>query len=551
MMKRELGLCVVLMLIGLPTWFREEAAPAGTPGAVPNATPTAAPGPTPSAVPGPARPAPNLENLIESVKGAVCKIAVQDKFGVPFKQGTGFLLEGGRLVSCHHVFQRAAQATVTFSGGQTAQVAGILGEDPQRDVAVALLKSVPEGIPSLQLAEFEVPKLGTDIVAIGYPLGLACTVSKGIITSLPTGADFNRSVGIKICPEDMRLIQTDAAVSHGNSGGPLVTMDGKVIAVIALAQSKGENLGFGIPTAYVRPLLANTTAVKPLGEVTSITSGVARLNPILPPRVKKVTLEEIMVHIARLNNMITCKRCWGTGEVMVTTTTRGSAFDSGRERTEKKQCPACGGDGRLRVDNPAAYDILASMAEPLAYLDTEATSVTPQQAIKIVTALYESVYAVTTGRVPNVTAFKAADILRKATGETPQAVCFPGRVMGKISAGDRDYVITRVVGAEDVSVALVCKAAKYNLKGSYLFAGVVGGRLTPEHGGEKIVFVWPSIVMWPPTSTDWITDYGVTVARTYTPKGLFITSERLLEAAAKADWAKINQGKSGGYVTLP
>jgi len=496
--------------------------------------------------------APTVESLVESIKGAVCKITILDKYGVPVAQGTGFLLEEGRVVSCHHVFERAATATVVFSGGQTAEVAGILGEDPERDVAVALLKSVPEGVPCLQLDELGIPKLGTDVVAIGYPLGLACTVSKGIITSLPTGADFNRSVGIKLCPEDMRLIQTDAAVSHGNSGGPLITMNGKVIAVIALAQSKGENLGFGIPTAYVRPLLANKTAVKPLSEVTAITSGFARLKPILPPRAKKVTLEEIMVQIGCLNRLIICNRCRGSGQVSVKTVIPARhPGDSGSERIEKKRCPACGGDGRLPVDIPPAYDILASMAEPLVYLDTEATSVTPKQAVALVKALYKSVDAVNTARVPNSTVSKAADILRKGTGQEPQAVCFPGQVISKISAGDRDYVITRVVGADDVSVALVCKAAKYNLKGSYLFAGVVGGRLTAEDGGQPIVFVWPAIVLWPSTSTRWITDYGVTVARTYTPKGLFITSECLLDAAAKVDWDKINQGTTGDYITLP
>ena len=491
--------------------------------------------------------APTVVGLVESTKGAVCKITVFDKYGVPFAQGSGFLVEGARIVSCYHVFKGAAQATVTFSGGQTAEVAGILGEDPPHDIAVALLKSVPTGIPSLELTEIEIPKLGTDVLAIGYPLGLACTVSKGIITSLPTGADYNRSVSIKMCPEGMRLIQTDASVSHGSSGGPLVTMEGKVIAIIALCQPEGVNLAFGIPTVYVRPLLSNITAVKPLSKLTVITSGVASLKPILPPRATKVTLEEIMVLIGRLNGMITCKKCRGRGTVTVTTIIPHNGIDSGSDHTEKKNCPTCNGTGSLPVGSPPAYDVLAAMAEPLVYLDTEATSVTPQQAVKLVAALYGSVYAIVAGRVPQVTVTKAEDILRKATGETPQGVCFPGEVIGKISAGDRDYVMVRVVGADNLTVALVCKPGKYNLKGSYLFSGVVGGRLTTEGDAQKVVFVWPAIVMWPPTSTRWITDYGITVAWDYLPKGLFITSECLLNAAAKADWA----GKHGGYVELP
>jgi hypothetical protein len=491
-------------------------------------------------------PSQSLETLVENVKGAVCKITVRDKYGVAFGQGTGFLIQENRIVSCHHVFEDAAAASVTFPGGQTSEVAGLLADDPAHDLAIAALKTAPAGIQGLSLAELEIPKLGTDVVAVGYPLGLACTVSKGIITSLPTGADFNASVKIKMCPEDMRLVQTDAAISHGNSGGPLVTMDGKVLAVIALQQSKGANLGFGIPTAYLHPMLASATIVKPLAEVKAVASGVTRFKPILPPRAKKVTLEEIMALIGRLNSMIQCRRCRGGGEVMVQTVIRGNDYDSARDRTEKKQCPDCNGRGYNMADKPSAYDVLASMAEPLVYLDTEATAVTPQQATKLVTALYGSLYAVSCSQVPTISVSKAADILRKATGDTPLGVCFPGQVISKISAGDRDYLITRVIGADDVTVALVCKAAKYKLKGSYLISGVIGGRLTTQDKTDKVVFVWPAIIMWPPGAsyTLW-EDVGI-LERTYIRKGLFITSERLLDAASKADLTK-----PGGYIRLP
>lgn len=89
------------------------------------------------------------------------------------------------------------------------------------------------------------------------------------------------------------------------------------------------------------------------------------------------------------------------------------------------------------------------------------------------------------------------------------------------------------------------------MKGSYLFAGVVGGRLTAEDSAQKIVFVWPAIVMWPPSTTHWITDYGAILTTTNMPKGLFITTQRLLDAAAEADWGNVKQGKPGGYITLP
>jgi len=525
-MKRHTFLCVGLVTLGAFALFA--AGEETPPGSAANSSPQ------------------SLQTLVESVKGAVCKIAVRDKYGVAFGQGTGFLIQENRVVSCHHVFEDAAEASVTFPGGQTSDVAGLLAEDPAHDLAIAALKTVPAGIQGLSLAEVEIPKVGTDVVAIGYPLGLEFTVSKGIITSLPTGADFNRSVKIKMCPEDMRLIQTDAAISHGNSGGPLVTMDGKVLAVIALQQSRGANLGFGIPALFLRPMLAGATAVKPLAEVKASALGAVRFRPILPPRAKKVSLEEIMAHIGRINSMIGCKRCRGGGKVVVTIVTRGSTLDSARDHTEEKQCPDCNGRGYNLTDKPGAYDVLASMAEPLVYLDTEATAVTPQQATKLVTALYTSLFNISYSQVPATSAYKAAGILRNATDDAPKGVCFMGQVTGKISAGDRDYLLTRVIGAYDVTVVLVCKAAEYNLKGSYLISGVTGGRMTTGDATGKVVFVWPAIIMWPQSASfTFLKDEGI-LKRTDISKGLYITSERLLDAASKGDFTK-----PGHYIRLP
>jgi len=157
-------------------------------------------------------------------------------------EGTGFVYDDEHLVTNDHVVAGADEIDIQFEGGQW-RPAEIVGTDPHSDLAVLDVEDIPESATPLSLSETDAA-VGQEVVAIGNPLGLDASVSRGIVSgverSLPSPTEFN-------IPD---AIQTDAAVNPGNSGGPLVNLDGGVEGVIFAGG--GDNIGFAISAALAR-----------------------------------------------------------------------------------------------------------------------------------------------------------------------------------------------------------------------------------------------------------------------------------------------------------
>jgi S1-C subfamily serine protease len=162
--------------------------------------------------------------------------------GGPLGQGSGFVHpDGSHVVTNQHVVDGARSVRVRFDDG-TWRAAEIRGTDVYSDLAV-LAVDAPDAARPLELVDAE-PPVGTEVVALGAPFSFGGSVSAGIVSgvdrSLPSQTGFS-------IPD---AVQTDAAVNPGNSGGPLVTLDGRVVAVINSGQ--GENVNFGISAALTR-----------------------------------------------------------------------------------------------------------------------------------------------------------------------------------------------------------------------------------------------------------------------------------------------------------
>jgi S1-C subfamily serine protease len=160
----------------------------------------------------------------------------------PIGQGSGFVHpDGSHVVTNQHVVDGGEAVRVRFHDGTWAE-AEIRGTDVYSDLAV-LSTETPSTATPLELVDEPSP-IGTQVVALGAPFSLGGSVSAGIISgvnrSLPSQTGFSIS----------DAVQTDAAVNPGNSGGPLVTLDGRVAAVINSGQ--GENVNFGISAALTR-----------------------------------------------------------------------------------------------------------------------------------------------------------------------------------------------------------------------------------------------------------------------------------------------------------
>ena len=165
--------------------------------------------------------------------------------------GTGFVVDAdGVIVTNCHVVQGASRITVFTSEEEpTRYPARVIGGDCEHDLAV--LKVDAEGLPTLSLGSSEGLQLGQQVVAIGYALALegGPSVTAGIVSSLDRTIEV-QDPQCTVCPNGLRtysdVVQTDAAINHGNSGGPLVDMSGRVVGINSAGTDSAENIGFAI-----------------------------------------------------------------------------------------------------------------------------------------------------------------------------------------------------------------------------------------------------------------------------------------------------------------
>jgi hypothetical protein len=187
---------------------------------------------------------PSFADMIEEVRSGVVRIETESCDGVG--TGTGILI-GDRLVATvEHVVDGATSITLK-QAGKSLGTATVVGEDRARDLAL-LRTSVPIKGYRFKLAE-QAPRLGEDVAALGYPLGLPFSVTRGSVS----GSD--RSIPIDGVTR-RKLIQTDAAVSPGNSGGPLLVPGSKeVVGLVDLDATTADGIALAVSAEVARPLL--------------------------------------------------------------------------------------------------------------------------------------------------------------------------------------------------------------------------------------------------------------------------------------------------------
>jgi serine protease Do len=159
-------------------------------------------------------------------------------------QGSGFIISAdGYILTNNHVVDGAEKVEIELTDGRTF-TAEIKGTESESDVAV--LKIDAENLPYLELADSEKLEVGEWVLAIGNPLGLSHTVTAGIVSA-------KGRAGFGLADLE-NFIQTDAAINFGNSGGPLINLDGKVVGMnTAIAGSTGNiGIGFAIPINMAR-----------------------------------------------------------------------------------------------------------------------------------------------------------------------------------------------------------------------------------------------------------------------------------------------------------
>lgn len=165
--------------------------------------------------------------------------------------GSGFIVhpDGLILTNKHVVYDTDAEYTVLLNDEREFP-AKVLSRDPINDVAV--LKIEAKNLPAVQLGDSHNIELGQTVVAIGNALGLfSNTVSKGIVSGL--GRKISAALGQEGLIENLRhVIQTDVAINQGNSGGPLVNLEGEVVGINTAIIFGAQNIGFALPINWAK-----------------------------------------------------------------------------------------------------------------------------------------------------------------------------------------------------------------------------------------------------------------------------------------------------------
>lgn len=164
----------------------------------------------------------------------------QSRFGIAESSGTGIIMrEDGYIITNHHVIDGAAQVTVTTKDGEYP--ATVVGSEAKSDIAV--LKIDAQGLTAAEFGQSSELVTGDSAIVIGNPLGLefADTMTVGYVSATEREVQISEYI--------MSLIQIDAAVNPGNSGGPLINSRGQVVGVVnaKISQDDVEGIGFAIP----------------------------------------------------------------------------------------------------------------------------------------------------------------------------------------------------------------------------------------------------------------------------------------------------------------
>lgn len=246
------------------------------PGSTVNYVPSSAPALSTSPVPTQLTPE-ELTNIhvYELANRGVVNINTQFEshdrvFGIPVVtpgegSGSGAVIDNqGHILTNYHVVEDSTKIEVTLADGKQRD-ARLIGFDLEHDIAILQIVDPPAELYPIQLGSSDNLRVGQRVYALGNPFGLERTITTGIISAL------NRTLPSRIQGRELKsIIQTDAALNPGNSGGPLLDTSGRLIGMnVAIATKSGQNagLGFAIPinriARFVPELIANGKITRP------------------------------------------------------------------------------------------------------------------------------------------------------------------------------------------------------------------------------------------------------------------------------------------------
>ncbi|MGA8031802.1 MAG: trypsin-like peptidase domain-containing protein, partial [Casimicrobiaceae bacterium] len=191
------------------------------------------------------------ERAYEAVRDSVVRVrefqSTPGEGDIEAGVGSGVVIvDNGTILTNLHVVAGARRIGVEFADGSESE-ATLIGTQPENDLAVLKAKTVPDDLPAATLRSTQDLAPGDEVIAVGFPFGIGPSVTSGVVSGLRR--QYRSPEGKRLLTN---LIQFDAAANPGNSGGPLVTMDGAVVGIVTgilnpTSQRVFVGIGFAVP----------------------------------------------------------------------------------------------------------------------------------------------------------------------------------------------------------------------------------------------------------------------------------------------------------------
>lgn len=307
----------------------------------------------------PARAQDDHRAFIEHLKTAVVNIHAHTASREVFATGTAFLIdEYGTAFTNFHVIQGATGAHAVFPGSDDKYEVELVSVSPDLDLAMLRIVGLPadKRVRPLSIRE-EFPIEGETVWAVGYPKRLGFTVSKGVVNGIRTYEELpERLQEVLKYRSGSKWVQTDATINAGNSGGPLVDGQGRVVGVNTWVWLDGANMFFALSAVHLSELQSASVdspigfeqAARQYGAVRTANSAIPTLE-VLPRHDIRSALRRSSV----LSRALQCASCSGTGSVQ-RRYQRGYRGPAGMGRpvygTRAVGCGQCGQSGLARED---------------------------------------------------------------------------------------------------------------------------------------------------------------------------------------------------------
>jgi len=417
--------------------------------------------------------------------------------------GTGFICPAeGVVVTNYHVIRGATSGTVRFDNGETRPIEGVLAYDKKQDLALLKVNMKDMELPALRLSLAK-PKVGEAVFSIGNPQGFDCVLTNGIVNGVYSGTEIEQSdVGIAGGERehpDNEWIRTSAMVDKGNSGGPVLLMDGTVVGVntwfglsktnqryfFAASARKVQEL---VVKALPEPEPLKSVCIRELGKVPSAEEAISP--PAAGPEfrfeeesqpTKKFTRSEIVEKISAALAGVSCRKCNGTGKITIekVRTDKDTTYhprkdpnkrepgivDRKRHVNQTVDCPQCSGTGRY--SSAQTFLRLTYLAE--AMLNADKSSFSGDTYAKTVEAVQEAFRKVAVNR--GSSAERCAEFAAKPMHEKQptrgKPTVFYGYVCGKeqrdegvilamVEHSTEQWVFVRIEGDTDAKEGQWC-----------------------------------------------------------------------------------------------